>query len=77
MIESITLDLYLEDHGSARRMAKDTGLSTAAISRARHGYPLSFRASMLVEAASGGRVRAESLCKDAHALAVFRSMVAA
>jgi len=40
-------------------------------------YPLSFRASMLVEAASGGMVRAESLCKDTRALAVFRSMVAA
>jgi len=73
----MTLDLYLEDHGAARRLAKKVGLSTAAISRARHGNPLSFRAAMLIEAASGGLVRAESLCKDARALEVWRTMVVA
>lgn len=73
----MTLDLYLEDHGTAARLAKKTGLSTAAISRARHGRPLSFRNAILVEVESAGMVRAESICDDERALAVWRTMVVA
>jgi hypothetical protein len=76
-MNTIPLDLYLEEHGTAGRLARKTGLSKATISRAVHGCPLAFRNAMLVEAASGGRVRAETICDDVRALAVFRSMVAA
>jgi len=74
MNDPISLDMYLEDHGSAARLARHVGLSTAAISRARHGLPVSFRTAMLIEAESGGRVRAESICDDVRALKVFRAM---
>jgi len=64
----MVLDLYLKDHGSARRLARDTGISGAEISRLRNGLKkASFRTAVLIEAATAGAVKADVLCDDAAA----------
>lgn len=70
----MTLDMYLEDHGNAARPAKKVGVTEAVISRARHGFKVSFRTAMLIEYRTSGKVLAESLTDDVDALSAFRAM---